>query len=272
MPNDGLNGAIQDSGQVRLEDCGAFVATLTQSITRGVIRVQGRETLSEARDWTLYEAVDWKQQGVDGDFGLNTQRSLRIDSQRLIIGRGRVAFEPYMPPVIPTGDPRINDTYNVPWCRARARSFRATSIDYQVGARGVESGAVGANIVVMRDNYRAWICEGRPVEQRVSNQATVLPQAGVVVAGNWSISNATIPLTCPIPDFATGVRLGAAQGGSPMAVGWLDQFGAAFVPWTSCQNNVSTTQLLAVPQRATRMILTAAGFTGAIPVEWECLA
>lgn len=254
MPNDGVHGVVQDSGRISLLDIGPIGSTVVK--TFGLVRVEDTSPITEARDWTLYEACDWIQQGPDGDWAANRTFFITTNWERLTIGRGRVAYQPDIPPW--TNDYRFNGQLNIqnatPWCRARARSFRAATVNFAMSVNRAQSG-VGTDLVI-RDNYRAWICEGRPVTHFVGATALILEQASVVTLGVYTINVTDIVDTTPIPDFCDLVLVNATPA-VPVTVSWLNQLGQPLVDF-SMATVISAPTWLAIPGAATRMILTKA--------------
>ncbi len=267
MPNDGVHGLIQDSGQVRIADFGTLALGTSPSITRGMVRLLDDRPQTEARDWTIYESCDWLQQGPDGDWTGSQIVELLIEESTMQIGRGRVSADMYVPPWIPKTRRSGVVLGAAPWCRARARSFRATSADFAVRAAARMTFA-GPRVVV-RDNYRAWLCEGRPISQWVGETCTTLAEATVVTAGVYTVPIATISQTLEIPDYAQELRICSPRG-LAMVVGFLDQFGSALVDFPNATNVTGVGQL-PVPGAATRAIVTTAAGNQIVPVAWNCI-
>ena len=265
MPNSSsARGLIQDSGQVSIADCGAYVGATTQVITRGLVRLDDEGPQSAARDWTLYQAVDWLQQGPDGDWSALTTRSLNVNTEVLQVGRGRVGYTPFLPPM----DGRSRGLPStVPWCRARATSFRGASVQFAVNVNGTSGGA-GPDIIV-RDNYRAWLCEGRTSTKIIGGTLGVLPQASVVTAGVYSYAVADIDDFQMIPDFATRLRI-APPAGAAITVTFLNQFGQPLVLFAAA-TVVTVPTVIPIPGNATMVLATAVALGGNfVPVEYEC--
>jgi hypothetical protein len=180
----------------------------------------------------LVELIDREQVFADNT---RTVRALQTTGLELQFGRGRVFDQPYAPDLnvqlAPYRSPATVGANNIP-ARNRVTAFRATALDASVRCFAFETiNDPSLPVLYALENYRAYICEGRPTEQRRADYAVCSSVAELDVPVT---SVGFGPSLTPVPDYADALTVdvpaGPALTGAPLAVAWLDVFGTRVPP------------------------------------------
>ena len=276
-----MNPTIYDGGHGVLCDSLSFTWQQTRDVLGAQpgpakwsgprIQPDSRE-VTKGHDWCLVELIDRVQILADNT---RTVRALQVECTDIQIGRGRVVDSPYLPQancaLAPGRAPPIVGGNNLA-ARNRVTAWRSTAATCGASSFAFETFNADPPIYVL-DNYRAYLCEGRPSVQRKPDYCFLS-----------ALAELDVPLTfagygqflTPVPDYATGLTIDVPLDASAVLVGiaWVDVFGSRYPASALLAGNapiVTRGVKLAVPSWASAFHLfgPAAALTAPIECTWE---